>query len=249
MNIQLCACLNGLANAVPDSLCRCDAFADKHLEDFSEIVSAQGCAELPTPPAREHGKNLAPSMNSRPTKFVISRYETRHGALKTNGFAGLPHGTHLESVTAMALARSEGFTLIELMLVVGLIAVLAAATVPSIVQGMRQFEVATASQQVASTIRLARYQAVGKNMTVRVRFDYPATGQYQILDASDADVISSARLLLNGAAFSAVSGDIEIDSQGRVTALAGTLPATVTVANSADSRTISISRGGRVELP
>jgi hypothetical protein len=54
---------------------------------------------------------------------------------------------------------------------------------------------------------------------------------------------------LNGAAFSAVSGDIEIDSQGRVTALAGTLPATVTVANSADSRTISISRGGRVELP
>ena len=145
--------------------------------------------------------------------------------------------------------RSEGFTLIELMLVVGLIAVLAAATAPSIIEGMRRFEVSTASQQVASAIRLARYQAVGKNMTVRVRFDYPTTGQYQILNDADADVISSARLLLNGAAFSAVSGDIEIDSQGRVTALAGALPATVTVANSVNSRTISISRSGRVELP
>jgi prepilin-type N-terminal cleavage/methylation domain-containing protein len=149
----------------------------------------------------------------------------------------------------MTRARSSGFTLVELMLVVGLVAVLAAAAAPSIAGGMRRFTLTSASQQVASTIRTARYQAVGRNMTVRVRFDYPDEGQYQILDATDADVISSARLLLSGAAFSAISGDIEIDSQGRVTALAGTLPATITVANDADTRTISVSRSGRVELP
>jgi hypothetical protein len=61
--------------------------------------------------------------------------------------------------------------------------------------------------------------------------------------------MSSARFLLNGAAFSTVSGDIEIDSQGRVTALGGALPATIVVANDAASRTISVSRSGRVQLP
>jgi len=74
----------------------------------------------------------------------------------------------------MSATRNDGFTLIELLLVVGLIAVLAATTAPSIAGGMRRFTLTSASQQVASTIRTARYQAVGKNMTVRVRFDYPA---------------------------------------------------------------------------
>ena len=132
----------------------------------------------------------------------------------------------------MSAARNDGFTLIELMLVVGLIAVLAATTAPSIAGGMRRFTLTSASQQVASTIRTARYQAVGRNTTVRVRFDYPDVGQYQILDGSDAEVIGSAKLLLEGAAFSAVSGDIEIDPQGRVTALSGAMPATIVVGGS-----------------
>ena len=87
----------------------------------------------------------------------------------------------------MSAARNDGFTLIELLLVVGLIAVLAATTAPSIAGGMRRFTLTSASQQVASTIRTARYQAVGRNTTVRVRFDYPGSGQYQILDGSDAE--------------------------------------------------------------
>jgi len=150
----------------------------------------------------------------------------------------------------MVRGKSDGFSLIELLFVAGLISVLAAATVPSIIEGMRRYALLTASQQVASTIRTARYQAVGKNRTVRVRFDYPAAGQYQILDDADADVISSARLLIKGAAFSAVSSDIEIDPQGRVTALdAGTLPATIAVATTSGSKTITVTRSGRVELP
>ena len=149
----------------------------------------------------------------------------------------------------MSSARHDGFTLVELMLVVGLIAVLAAATAPSIAAGMRRMTLTTASQQVASTIRTARYQAVGRNTTLRVRFDYPAAGQYQILDGSDAGV-GPVKPLLQGATFSAVSGDIEIDSQGRVTALSGTLPATIELTGpDADTRTISVSRSGRVELP
>ena len=149
----------------------------------------------------------------------------------------------------MGSARHDGFTLVELMLVVGLIAVLAAATAPSIAAGMRRMTLTTASQQVASTIRTARYQAVGRNTTLLVRFDYPGAGQYQILDGSDAD-IGPVKPLLQGAVFSAVSGDIEIDPQGRVTALSGGMPVTIELTGpDADARTISVSRSGRVELP
>jgi hypothetical protein len=57
------------------------------------------------------------------------------------------------------------------------------------------------------------------------------------------------RFLPKGATFGAVSGDLEINSQGRVTALAGALPATIVLANAADTQTISVWRSGRVQLP
>lgn len=213
-------------------------------------MTSPGCAQIPTSTPRGHGKKRARFVNLGTTRTVIASYETRHAVMHHPEFTGISRGTHLESVPPMTPGRSGGFTLIELMLVVGLIAVLAAATAPSIVEGMRRFEVTTASQQVASTIRLARYQAVGKNMNVRVRFNYPTTGQYQILDDADADVISSARLLLNGATFSSVDSDIQIDPQGRVTTVppSGTWPVEVDIANSAASRTIRVERSGRVEL-
>ena len=201
------------------------------------------------PSTPDQGKNLVRPASLVPTKSVIARYRTRHRRSVTHDFSGVSDGTHLVSAHDMKAARNDGFTLIELLLVVGLIGVLAATTAPSIAGGMRRFTLTSASQQVASTIRTARYQAVGRNTTIRVRFDYPDAGQYQILDGSDAEV-GPAKSLLEGAAFSSVSGDIEIDPQGRVTALAGTMPATIVLAGpDPDTRTITVSRSGRVELP
>jgi type II secretory pathway pseudopilin PulG len=135
------------------------------------------------------------------------------------------------------------------MVVVGLFSVLAATTAPSIIEGMRRFALTSASQEVVSTVRTARYQAIGKNMTLRVRFDYPADGQYQILDSADADV-GPVKYLPKGSAFNAISGDLEITNEGRVSALAGTLPATIELANvDGGTRTISVWGSGRVELP
>jgi len=146
--------------------------------------------------------------------------------------------------------RSDGFSLIELLVVTGLIAVVAGAAIPSITAGMRRYSLITASQQVVSTIRAARHQAVGRNATLRVRFDHPATGQYQILDAADA-AVGDVQYLPQGASFSTVSGDIEITTSGRMTDLAG-VPTTETIVVSnvdGQTRTITVSASGRVQLP
>ena len=146
--------------------------------------------------------------------------------------------------------RAGGFTLIELMVVLGLVSVVAGAAVPSIASGMRRYSLVSASQQVVGTIRSARHQAVGRNATLRVRFDYPANDQYQVLDAADA-AVGAVQYLPQGAAFGTVSGDIQIDTSGRVTDLAGS-PTTETIVVSNEdgqSRTITVSASGRVQLP
>ena len=143
--------------------------------------------------------------------------------------------------------RAGGFSLVEVIVVLGLVSVVA---VPSITSGMRRYSLITASEQVVSTIRSARHQAVGKNATLRVRFDYPADDQYQVLDAADA-AVGAVQYLPQGAAFGTVSGDIQIDTSGRVTDLAG-IPTTETIVVSNDdgqSRTITVSASGRVQLP
>ena len=234
-----------------DSLRPRDALADKHLGDARRFASIRDFAQLPTSSTPDQSENLVQPASPVPTKSVIARYKTRHRRSVTHEFTGVSDGTHLVSAHDMSAARNDGFTLIELLLVVGLIAVLAAATAPSIAGGMRRFTLTIrepAGRQHHPNSPLpsgwSGIRPSGCDSTI------PASGQYQILDGSDADVMVRRRFLLEGAAFSSVSGDIEIDSQGRVTALAGTMPATIVLAGpDADTRTITVSRSGRVELP
>lgn len=148
----------------------------------------------------------------------------------------------------MIRTRTHGFSLIELMIVVGLIAVLAGISVPMIAAGMKRYSLITVSQQVVSTIRSARTQAVGKNATLRVRFSYPADGQYQILDIADAEV-GAVQYLPQGTTFGTVSSDLQLDPSGRVTALTGVPPVTIVVSNGDENKTITVSASGRVQLP
>ena len=151
----------------------------------------------------------------------------------------------------MTLKRESGFSLIELLIVVGLVATLAGISVPAIAASMTRYSLISASQQVVSTVRSARVHALTRNQTMRVRFNHPVDGQYQVLDSADAEV-GEPQLLPNGAAFGAVSGDVEFNSSGRATHVGGAAgPITVVVSNgdAAQNKTITISASGRVQLP
>ena len=143
------------------------------------------------------------------------------------------------------MCSAKGFTLIETLLVVAVMSVLAAMSAPVVSAGLDRYEVITASQQLAGTIRSARLQAVGRNMLLRVRFDFPEAGQFQIVDADD-NAIGPVQSLDDDIAFDDFT-DLEFSTAGRLTSgVAASI--VITNGNPDHDRTIVVSKNGQVEL-
>ena len=157
-------------------------------------------------------------------------------------------GTRLVNRGHLALEprTDEGFSLIEALVTVALVSVLAGIVVPSVAAGMARYEVISASQQIVSTVRRARFEAVAQNRVHYVRFDTDAD-EYQIRRMEggvevDAD---AAQSLPQTIAFADGAEDIQINADGRVAA-ARTI--TITNGDADNNQTITVSASGRVQL-
>ena len=71
----------------------------------------------------------------------------------------------------MAWRANKGFTLVEVMITVALMAILMAIAVPSFMTWKESLDMKGAARGVASKLRLARQMAVTNNLEYRVEFD------------------------------------------------------------------------------
>ena len=72
------------------------------------------------------------------------------------------------------MRKDSGFTLIELMVVIAIVAILASVTVPNLIAWLPKYRVGSAARNVMSAVEFARLQAIRENSDVDVNFDYAA---------------------------------------------------------------------------
>lgn len=144
---------------------------------------------------------------------------------------------------------AAGFSLIEILVVVGLVAILAGMTAPAVSGALERYELISASQQVASTIRAARIQAVARNSRVRTRVVQnapPAPDEYQneLWDGAAWVALNELNELADDLSFGG-SVNIQFETNGRIGA-----PVNIVVTNGTveQDRTISVSTSGQVRL-
>jgi prepilin-type N-terminal cleavage/methylation domain-containing protein len=70
------------------------------------------------------------------------------------------------------MRKDSGFTLIELMVVIAIIAILSAIAIPSYFQWLPRHRVGSAARTVMSTLEFARINAIKTNADVTVIFDW-----------------------------------------------------------------------------
>jgi Tfp pilus assembly protein FimT len=88
--------------------------------------------------------------------------------------------------------RESGFTLIEAVTVSAVAMISLGLAAPALTGAMQHYQFNTDVQQLAATIRSARYKAVASNATMRVRLNCPSQGQMRVVQVTGDATIDGA---------------------------------------------------------
>ena len=140
------------------------------------------------------------------------------------------------------MRKDTGFSLLELMVVIGIIAILSTIAIPGIIQWLPKHRIGNAALDVKSTLEFARSNAIKTNSAVIVAFDNDSltvtsggtTLRTRQLSA-DVDLVEKglvSPVTFNGHGFSDKSGEVEV----------------VNTSNATLSRSINMTLGGNTRI-
>lgn len=78
--------------------------------------------------------------------------------------------------------REDGFSLVDMMVVVALIGILAAVSIPTITNMLERMRLGQSTREVERELQTAKQRAVGRGRPIRVRFNCPAAGDYRLVE-------------------------------------------------------------------
>lgn len=156
----------------------------------------------------------------------------------------------------------RGFTMLELLVVMALIAILSAMAIPTLMESSRRNSVWTASESIGTMIRQARLKAISRNKSFRVRFDCPSSGQFRVLEVTGNAGIDNAtnrcstyQTYDSGIYAMPVNVSygtppvLTVTSRGVFSVSSGSIPVTITVTfGGYSSRTLSLSATGQINF-
>lgn len=82
----------------------------------------------------------------------------------------------------MNVRRDCGFSLIEMLAVLAVMAIIAAATIPAFLGSLETMKLSASARDVHSEMQSARLKAVSANRPMRIRFNCPADGLFRVVE-------------------------------------------------------------------
>ena len=150
------------------------------------------------------------------------------------------------------MRKDTGFSIFELMVVIGIMAILSTIAVPGIIHWLPKHRVGVAARDVKSTLEFARSNAIKRNRVVRVDFDFGAES-LTVIEVVDPDVPVENTLRTEQLSDDVDLDDIDLGDEVTFNGY-GFAPGSsggVVVVNTSDntlSRSITLSVGGNARI-
>ena len=112
----------------------------------------------------------------------------------------------------MKVHHSRGFSLVEMLVVVGLVGVLSLVSVPAFMNYQRTSQIRAATRVIAQDLRNCRQLAITRNLLVR--FEITGTNQYKTFQSADNGTTWTALPISGGIANSRTLEQRSIDIAG-----------------------------------
>jgi len=111
------------------------------------------------------------------------------------------------------MKKNSGFTIMELMTVIGIIAIMAGIIMPNVISWLPKYRLRSGAEEIQSTLQLARLGAIKQNRDATVAFD---AANHTFLASIGGQTIKQGRLPSGIAIDSVTSPDakVEFDSRG-----------------------------------